>query len=930
MMTDFEQQIGPFRLYSEIGRTPISNRYRATDGRSGQTVVVHILTAESAQQPQLVEQFLTIGRQAMRLRHPGIIPVLDAGEAQGFVYIATAWMRDQSLAERLRQTGHALDLETITYVLNALAAILDYAHSQGFIHGHITPEQIYITDDNAILLDGFAEAVRVHAGPAPQTGEQNDQSFSSPLVFISPFIAPEQTKSGQTFDFRADIYSLGAVFYTMLLGRPPFTAETPDELLLQVAEKQPTPPESINPALPAAMVYVLKLVLAKDPTARYAKASEFATAFLQSSQWRPTTPIVEVTETPERRRLSVFVLLPVAAVLLLLIMGTGLGWFGERFAFLQPTGTTGLIAQLRGLVAPAAVVAELTAEPVALAPVVQATATPTATATTALTQTIIAVAQLLSDTANLTATLALTPALASSTATVAPTTDVTASTTPTLSAALVTTTSINAITPTTATESSSLIIDPLGLLNGAVAVGDVIINGTADPGASIQLQVNGRTSGSTITKSSGTWSLIIGLDQPGDYEIAAQVLDSAGQITTVARQTVTVVDAVEPPATSVITTPLATATVAVTTVVTATATPTALPPTATATPTAQPTSTATNTALPIPTSSHTPVPTATKLLQPSATNTALPTVTHTQQPTVTNTATPKPTNTALPTATYTVTPKPTNTALPTATYTVTPKPTNTALPTATRTPQPTNTLLPSPTNTPRPTATNTALPTATHTPRPTKTSTPLPTATKTPVPPPTNTLRPTNTNTAVPTATNTPLPTATNTLPPPTATDTPAPTATNTPAPPPTNTRTPTATNTPAPTPTPTAPSGSVSLVAPSNGESGNGQRPFVWAADFTPAEGYAFELVFWRPGQEPIANGFGMAAPTTNLNVTLDLNRLDEQLGDLFDTGEYNWGILLVRTTPAYERVKYLGGGNRFIYYRAGSSDSGGQSSGE
>lgn len=78
------------------------------------------------------------------------------------------------------------------------------------------------------------------------------------------------------------------------------------------------------------------------------------------------------------------------------------------------------------------------------------------------------------------------------------------------------------------------------------------------------------------------------------------------------------------------------------------------------------------------------------------------------------------------------------------------------------------------------------------------------------------------------------------------------------------------------------------------------------------------------------MGNGFGMAAPTTNLNVILDLDRLDEQLGDLFDTGEYNWGILLVRTTPAYERIKYLGGGNRFIYQRNGGSGSDGQSSGE
>jgi hypothetical protein len=123
---------------------------------------------------------------------------------------------------------------------------------------------------------------------------------------------------------------------------------------------------------------------------------------------------------------------------------------------------------------------------------------------------------------------------------------------------------------------------------------------------------------------------------------------------------------------------------------------------------------------------------------------------------------------------------------------------------------------------------------------------------------------------------------------------------------------------------------GSVELAAPGNGDSGQGQQLFSWTANFTPSEGYAFELVFWKTGQDPLSQSFGMAAPTTNLNVTLDLPRLDEQLGGLFDTGEYNWGILLVRTTPAYERIKFLGGGYRFSYYRGGDSGSGGQSSGE
>jgi hypothetical protein len=169
----------------------------------------------------------------------------------------------------------------------------------------------------------------------------------------------------------------------------------------------------------------------------------------------------------------------------------------------------------------------------------------------------------------------------------------------------------------------------------------------------------------------------------------------------------------------------------------------------------------------------------------------------------------------------------------------------------------------------------------------------------------------------MPTATNTPLPTATNTPVPPT----------NTPRP--TKTPLPTATNTPVPTPT--AVTGSIVPVSPGDGNSGQGQQTFTWTANFAPSEGYAFELVFWKADQDPLRQSFGMAAPTTNLNVTLDLPRLDEQLGPTFDTGEYRWGVLLVRTTPTYERVQYLGSGYRFTYYRGGGdSGSGGQESGE
>ncbi len=189
--------------------------------------------------------------------------------------------------------------------------------------------------------------------------------------------------------------------------------------------------------------------------------------------------------------------------------------------------------------------------------------------------------------------------------------------------------------------------------------------------------------------------------------------------------------------------------------------------------------------------------------------------------------------------------------------------------------------------TPPPTATVTVSATATPLLRPTETPTPTPTATATSPPTPS----PTATSTATPT----PLPTQTPTL---------RPTATNT------------ATRRP-PTSTPTTVAGTVKPLNPLDHESSNGTVRFAWQANFTPAEGYAFELVFWRPDQNPLRHGFGVAAPTRGNEVSVDLRRLDNDLGDRLEPATYRWGLLLVRTSPTYERIRYLGGDWQFTYYR-------------
>ena len=236
-----------------------------------------------------------------------------------------------------------------------------------------------------------------------------------------------------------------------------------------------------------------------------------------------------------------------------------------------------------------------------------------------------------------------------------------------------------------------------------------------------------------------------------------------------------------------------------------------------------------------------------------------------------------------------------------------PAPEPTATATETATPAPTNTPEPTATNTPLPTATatNTAVPTATNTPQPTATNTAEPTATAT------NTTAPTATNTAQPTATNTPLPTATAT---------PAPTATPTDVP---VVILPTATPTETPIPV------EVKLAWPNDRVSGSGDQLFRWTTNVMPAEGQAFELIFWREGQDPLAQGFGLAEPTRSTSVTVDLTKEDDRLGALLDPGEYYWGVRLVETDP-YARIDFVSDSRLFRYSGSQSGISGPINSGE
>jgi hypothetical protein len=116
-----------------------------------------------------------------------------------------------------------------------------------------------------------------------------------------------------------------------------------------------------------------------------------------------------------------------------------------------------------------------------------------------------------------------------------------------------------------------------------------------------------------------------------------------------------------------------------------------------------------------------------------------------------------------------------------------------------------------------------------------------------------------------------------------------------------------------------------VALLSPGEGYRGGGTQRFEWSTALTPADNQGFELVFWRDGQTSMGSGFGLAAPTTSTSVNVDLDALDERLGDLLEPGPYKWGVLLVQIDP-YQRLADLGAARDFEFSR---SSGGGNSSG-
>lgn len=260
--------IGDYRIDSELGRGGMGVVYRAHHEKLRRDVAIKMILGAASSDSRVVERFETEARAVANLQHPNVVQLFEFGSLDDSPFFALEYVDGGTLAERIRELP--MDSKEAARIVESLARAMQVAHQRGILHRDLKPANILLTVDGVPKISDFGLAKEL-------VSDKQDETKTGTVMGTPSFMSPEQAMGSiSELSGATDQYSLGAILYACISGRPPFMSSTTIETISQVVHKEPIPPRQLSVSIPVDLETICLKTLHKEPAKRYANCDELA------------------------------------------------------------------------------------------------------------------------------------------------------------------------------------------------------------------------------------------------------------------------------------------------------------------------------------------------------------------------------------------------------------------------------------------------------------------------------------------------------------------------------------------------------------------------------------------------------------------------------------------------------------------------------
>jgi TolB-like protein len=337
------ETVSHYRILGKLGGGGMGVVYEAEDVRLGRRVALKFIPDNLVGDPKSLERFEREARAASQLNHPNICTIHAIEDNNGHPFIVMEKLEGQSVKQMIH--GKPMDIDEVLDIGVQVADALAASHAKGIIHRDIKPANIFLTTiGQAKVLDfGLAKlTTEAKLATSTDTGIEDSLTAVGVIPGTAVYMAPEQARS-EALDPRSDLFSFGVVLYEMSTGKKPFSGTNIVTTLDAVLHQKPTPPSSLNPAIPAELENIIGRAMEKDKAKRYQTAAEMKADLqhlkketesgLTRTSAKLKQPLRVASNTFQRSgRLQTYLLLGMAGLLVTVLGAVGAWWMKHRKA----------------------------------------------------------------------------------------------------------------------------------------------------------------------------------------------------------------------------------------------------------------------------------------------------------------------------------------------------------------------------------------------------------------------------------------------------------------------------------------------------------------------------------------------------------------------------------------------------------------------